>query len=43
MKLSPENIKLPVLSQSTEWPISDLHPKLLSGCVEGQRFQWLVT
>ena len=30
-------------SQSTECLLPDLHPELLSGCVEGQRLQWLVT
>ena len=42
IKSSPENIYLkaysPSFSQSTECLISDLHPELLSGCVEGQ--QW---
>ena len=43
---SPENIYTKAYSvassQSTECLIPD-HPELLSGCVEGQRMQWLVT
>ena len=41
IKFSPENIQLSEglfcqFSQSTESLIPDLHPELLSGCVEGQ-------
>ena len=47
IKSSPENICLKACSasfpQSTECLIPDLCPELLSGCVEGQRLQWIVT
>ena len=44
---SPENIYLKAyatsFSQSMEYHIPDLHPELLSGCVEGQPLQWQLT
>ena len=44
---SSENIYLKAyptsFSQSMENHIHDLHPELLSGCVEGQPLQWLMT
>ena len=47
LKSSPTNIYLEAcsasFSQSTECLIPDLHPELLSGCVEGHGLQWLVT
>ena len=41
---SPENNYLKAyFSQNTECLIPDLCPELHSGCVEGQRLQWLVS